>query len=101
MIIGRAKVMLHEAGLADTLWGEAVHTAVYLKNRSPTSTLETGITPLEAFTGEKPNLAELILFSAKGFKHVSKELRTKWEPNGIPCTFVEYAGTNQFRVLVD
>jgi len=100
-IIGRAKAMLYEAGLADTLWGEAVHTAVYLKNRSPTSTLETGITPLEAFTGEKPNLADLIPFGAKGFKHVSKELRTKWEPNSIPCTFVGYAGTNIFRVLVD
>jgi len=100
-IIGRAKAMIYEAGLADTLWGEVVHTAMYLKNRSPTSTLETGITPLEAFTGEKPNLADLIPFGAKGFKHVSKKLWTKLEPNSIPCTFVEYAGTNQFRVLVD
>ena len=100
-IIGRAKAMLFAAGLADTLWGEAVHTAVYLKNRSPTTSLDPGTTPLEVFTTKKPNLLELIPFGAKGFKHVPKELRTKWEPNSIPCTFVGYEGTNQFRVLVD
>jgi len=100
-IIGRAKAMLFAAGLADRLWGEAVHTTVYLKNRSPTRALGQGMTPLEAFTGKKANLATLIPFGAKGFKNVPKELRTKWEPNSIPCTFVGYEGTNQFRVLIE
>jgi len=99
-IIGRAKAMLFAAGLKDELWGEAVHTAVYLKNRSPTSALPEGMTPLQRFTGEVPNLTSLIPFGAKAFKHVPKELRTKWEPNSIPCIFTGYGGTNQFRVLI-
>ena len=92
--------MLFAAGLRDTLWGEAVHTTVYLKNRSPTSALSSGMTPLQLFSGVKAQLSSLIPFGAKGFKHVPKELRTKWEPNSIPCTFMGYAGTNQFRVLI-
>jgi len=100
-LIGRAKAMMFAAGLPDEMWGEAVHTAVYLKNRSLTSALEKSMTPLEAMTGEIPKLGALISFGAKGFKHVPKELRTKWEPNSVPCIFTGYAGTNQFRVLID
>jgi len=100
-IIGRAKPMLFAAGLPDEMWGEAVHTAVYLKNRSPTSALQQCMTPLEAFTGARPKLGALIPFGAKGYNHIPKELRRKWEPNSIPCTFTGYAGTNQFRVLIN
>jgi len=50
---------------------------------------------------ETPKLRALISFGAKGFKHVPKELRTKWEPNSVPCIFTGYVGTNQFRVLID
>ena len=100
-IIGRAKAMMFAAGLPDVMKGEAVHRVVYLKNRSPTSALEKSMTPLEAMTGETPKLGALILFGAKGLKHVPKELRTKWEPNIVPCIFTGYAGTNQLRVLID
>jgi len=68
--------MLFAAGLKDEMWGEAVHTAVFLKNRSPTSALDKGMTPLEAFCHEKPKLATLIPFGAKGYKHILKEQRT-------------------------
>jgi len=100
-IIGRAKAMIFAAGLTDEMWGEAVHAAVYLKNRVPTSALAKGMTPLEVFTGERPTLADLIPFGAKGFKHVPKELRTKWEPNSVPCIFTGYGGTTQYRVMVN
>ena len=100
-IIGRAKAMLFVAGLTDEMWGKAVHTAVYLKNRSPTSALEKGMTPLEAFTDKRPGLANLIPFGTKGFKHVPKELWTKWEPNSVPCIFTGYGRTNQYRVMVN
>jgi len=100
-IIGRAKAMIFGAGLTDELWGEAVHTAVYLKNGIPTSALEKGMTPHEVFTGERPRLADLMPFGAKGFKHIPKELRTKWKPNSVPSIFTGYGGTNQYRVMVN
>ena len=60
-----------------------------------------GLTPLQVFTGEIPKLPALIPFGAKGFKHVPKELRSKWEPNRVPGIFTGYAGTVQFRVLIN
>ncbi|KAG0640904.1 hypothetical protein HOY80DRAFT_1040565 [Tuber brumale] len=57
--------------------------------------------PLQLFTGEIPKLRALIPFRAKGYKHIPKELRTKWKPNSVACIFTEYAKSNQFRVLID
>ena len=99
-IIGRAEAMPFAAGLKDEMWGDAVHTAVYLKTRSPTSALPEGMTPLQQFTGEVPNLTSLITFGAKAFKHVPKELRTKWKPSSISCIFTGYGGTNQYTELI-
>ena len=80
-IIGRAKAMLHQSGLGMEMWAEAVHMAVYLKNRSPTSALAEGLTPYEAWSGEALQLRKLINFGAIGYKHIPKQLQTKWEPN--------------------
>jgi len=100
-IIGRAKAMLQESALGMEMWAEAVHLAVYLKNRSPTSALEEGLTPLQAWTGEALHLRKLIKFGTIGYKHIPKQLRTKWEPNSQKCVFVGYEGTNQYRILIN
>jgi len=100
-IIGRAKAMLQESALGMEMWAEAVHLAVYLKNRSPTSALEEGLTPLQAWTGEALHLRKLIKFGTIGYKHIPKQRRTKWEPNSQKCIFVGYEGTNQYRILID
>ena len=99
-IVQRAKAMLLAAGLSDFLLGEGFYTTVYMKNWSPTSALGSGMTPLQLFSEGNPQPSSLILFWAKGFKHVPKELRTKWEPHSIPCTFTDYAETKQFCVLI-
>jgi transposase InsO family protein len=46
-LMGMARSMMHFKGLSTKYWAEAVHTAVYLKNRSPTSALD-GKTHYEA-----------------------------------------------------
>jgi len=46
-------------------------------------------------------LTATIPFGARGYKHIPKEVRTNWEPNSLPCIFTGYAGTNQYRVLVN
>ena len=98
-IIGRAKAMLHQSELGMELWGEAVRTAVYLKNGSPTNILGDALTPLEAWTGETLKLQWLGYLGAIGYKHTPKQVRTKWEPNSQRCVFVGYEGTNQYRYL--
>ncbi len=52
--------MLKDSGLGSYLWPEAIRTAVYLKNRSPTRVLDK--TPYEAWTGDVPDLSRLRVF---------------------------------------
>eukprot|EP00253_Pinus_taeda_P022502 PITA_22502 len=50
--------MLSGAGLGQEFWAEAVDTACYLVNRSPSSMLEDK-NPQEVWTGKKPSLSHL------------------------------------------
>jgi IS30 family transposase len=47
MVVGMARALLKQRGMAAVLWGEVVVTAVYILNRSPTKALN-GRTPYEA-----------------------------------------------------
>jgi len=62
------------AGLAQAYWAEAVGTARYLKNRSPTSAL-VDKTPHEV-SRKKPSVAHLRVFGCNAFVHLPKEKRS-------------------------
>jgi hypothetical protein len=51
--------MMQFKGLSTKYWAEAVHTTVYLINRSPTSKLD-GKTPYEAWYGFKTKVNHLM-----------------------------------------
>ena len=57
-LIESARSMLIHAKMPLKFWAEAVNTAVYLHNRSPTSALK-GKTPFESWSGKKPNASNL------------------------------------------
>ena len=57
-VMEAARSMLHAVSQPMKFWGAAVATAVYLRNRSPTRALN-GVTPYEAWRGEKPDLSHL------------------------------------------
>jgi hypothetical protein len=59
-------------------WAEAVHTAVYLRNQSPTSALD-GQTPYESWYGFKYKVNHLRVFGSTCYDLVPKEKRTKLE----------------------
>nr|ABB47015.1 retrotransposon protein, putative, unclassified [Oryza sativa Japonica Group] len=62
-------------GMPAIFWGEAVVTAVYIHNRSPTKALD-GRTPYEAWHGRKPAVSHLRVFGclafAKELGHIGK-----------------------------
>jgi len=97
-LIGRVKAMILENKMNDNVWGEAIHTAVYLKNRSPTCSKNS--TPYQLWTDQRPNPSHLIPFGTQAFSHIPKAKRSKWEKNGEECQVLGYEGTNQYRVLV-
>ena len=47
-----------DTNIPSALWTELAHTAVYLRNRSPTRALKDK-TPYKAYWGEKPNIEHL------------------------------------------
>lgn len=99
-ITEKARAMLQEAGLPVHFWAEAVNTAVYLKNRSPTLAVKN-MTPEEAWTGQKIDLRHLKVFGCRAFKHIPDQKRTKWEPKSKELIFVGYCEESKGYRLID
>ena len=85
-----ARSMLHDSKLPEIFWSEAVNTAVYLRNRSPTAglsnenSLSGGIsgrlfTPFECYSGNRPSLGHIRPFGCNIWVHVPDQKRTKYE----------------------
>ena len=63
MIVGEARVMLHDHGLPMHLWVEACNIAVYVQNHCPRRVLGMS-TPEEDFTGKKLDIYHLNIFGS-------------------------------------
>ncbi|KAL3699066.1 hypothetical protein R1sor_017088 [Riccia sorocarpa] len=81
--------MLATAQLGDEFWAEAAQTAVYILNRTATRTLQ-GKTPLEAWNGEKPNVAYFRTWGCDAYALIPKKFRSKLEPKSEKCKFMGY-----------
>lgn len=96
--IGRT--LLQDSGLGAKYWVEVTRTAAYLKNRSPSKAV-IGMTPEEAWTGEKPDLSHLRTFGCKVMVHVPKKFRKKWDSKSKECLFVGYCTETKGYRCVD
>ncbi|RDB14617.1 Retrovirus-related Pol polyprotein from transposon TNT 1-94 [Hypsizygus marmoreus] len=85
-----ALTLLADSGLPMSFWGDAVLTAQYLRNRLPTSTLPTTITPFEAMTKNKPDLSHLRVWGCQCFVLHPAETRPKGSPKRFEAIFVGY-----------
>jgi hypothetical protein len=81
--------MMKCKNLSNVFWAEAINTAVYLKNISPTRCLD-GVTPFEALYGSKPVVHNLKVSRCKAFAHIPKENRRKLDAKSIKCIFIGY-----------
>jgi hypothetical protein len=61
-----ARALLKHRRMSAIFWGEAVVTAVYIFNRSPTKALN-GMTSYEAWHGHKPAVSRLRVFGCLAF----------------------------------
>ena len=73
-LVETTRSMLIDAKLPYRFWAEALSTAVYLRNRSPTKAVD-GITPCEAWTGKKPDVAHMCVFGCEAYAHIPKDER--------------------------
>lgn len=85
----RARSLVDDTNLPGYLWTEAVATANYLVNRSPTRS-NFGVTPEEKYSGTKPHVHHLRIFGCLAYLHVPKEQRRKLESKTKRCLFLGY-----------
>ena len=85
-----ARALMNEKEMPGYYWAEAVHTAVYIMNRTPTAAIH-GMTPEESFTEKKPDLSHLKVFGCLAYVHVPDELRWKLDPKVEKHVFIGYS----------
>ena len=98
-IVESARSMLHHAKLPLQFWAEAVNTAVYLRNRCPTVSLEAK-TPFECWFNRKPDISHLRTFGSICYVHIPDSQRQKLDAKSYKAIFVGYPlNTKGYKVF--
>jgi hypothetical protein len=93
-----ARALLKQREMSAVFWGEAVVTAIYILNCSPTKALN-GRAPYETWHGRKPAVSHLRVFACLTF---GKELGHigKLDDRSTPGVFIGYVeGSKAYRIL--
>ena len=98
-IMSMVRAMLKAKDLPRELWGEAVSTAVHSLNRSLTKSLK-GQTPHEKWTGKRPSIDHMRIFSCIAHVKDTRKHRSKLEDRSMPIIFIGYElGSKAYRCL--
>ena len=93
-IVEMARCMLFEANFPNSLWAEMVNTAVYLRNRCATKSLE-GKTPFQAWTQQKPHFGFLRTIGSKTIALNKRQSHGKFQPKGDEYMLVGYSSESK------
>ncbi|UYV70659.1 hypothetical protein LAZ67_8000192, partial [Cordylochernes scorpioides] len=85
-----ARTMLFDAKLPTEFWAEAIATAAYLKNCTPTKN-DNMKTPIEKWTGHKPSVAHLKIFGSLAYYYIPKNQRNKFDSRARKGIFTGYS----------
>src|SRR3954469_9806611 len=95
MLCERARSMLSHSGLGQEFWAEAINTACYLVNRSPSTAIECR-TLFEVWSDSHADYPQLRVFGCPAYAHVRDG---KLEPRARKCVFLGYAsGVKGYRL---
>lgn len=97
-LMEKVRCLLDQSGLPKTFWAEALQTAVFVKNISPTKALPNG-SPYIQWFGKKPDLSNLGTFGCRAFVFIRPEKRTKLSPKSEPGVLLGYSSSKEVRVL--
>ena len=96
-IVGMARSLLKAKKVPDEFWGEAVSSAVFILNRSPTKSVD-GMTPFEAWHGRKPDVHYMRTFGCMAHVRETRPGLKKLDDRSRPMIFVGYEpGTKGYR----
>jgi len=99
-LMERVRAALIDAGAEEELWAEALASVVHVLNRAPKAGLD--VTPLEALTGRRPNVAGFRVWGSRAWALKPKKQQRKLEPRTDVGRFVGYTvGGKAYRILED
>lgn len=96
-----ARAMIIDAQLPKSFWAEAVSTAVYVRNRLPTTSHQLPSTPYELWNGHKPDIGNLRVFGSLAYAHIPDELRQKLDAKAEAMVHVGYSLLSKAYRLYD
>jgi len=99
-LMERVPAALLDSEAEEELWAEALASVVHVLNRSPKAGL--AVTPLEALTGRRPNVAGFRVLGSRARALKPKKQHRKLEPRTDVGRFVGYTfGGKSYRILED
>ena len=85
-----ATCMMEAKTLPPKFWAEAINCASYIQNRVPHKHIY-GMTPFEAWSGNKPDVTHFRIFGSKAWARIPTENRKALQPQSQGCLFVGYS----------
>lgn len=102
-IVEMAKSFLKGKGLPNMFWAEAVATAVYLFNRSPTKAVKKRI-PYKAWSGRKAEVSHFRIFGSIAYVHIPSEKRKEFYDKSEKFLFIGYSNETKgvlYKILIN
>ena len=92
--------MIEVRELNPKLWAEAISWAAHIQNRSFHKSMK-GMTPYEAWFGEKPDVSNFRIFGTKAWARIPSEKRKSLQPQSKACLMVGYGEYTKGYKLFD
>lgn len=95
-----ARTMMHAKKLPQKYWAEAVSTAVYLLNPTPTRALDSQ-TPYEALTGSRPCVDHIKTFGCLVYRYIDSQQRVKFDSKSRAGVFLGYCDRSKAYKVIE
>ena len=98
-LMEKVRSMIYHANMPLRFWAEALNSATYVTNRTPTTSL-VDATPYERWNGTKPDVSNLRVFGCRAYVHVPDEKRKKLDRKSERGIFVGYPeGVKGYKIF--
>jgi transposase InsO family protein len=90
-LLNSIRSMLTHSKVSHSLWAEALQTATYIKNRSPSAAIKENKTPFEILYKKPPAVSHFRIFGEIAYAVNNKSSRKKLQIKAHPLIFVGYS----------